>query len=130
MRELELGDEVARRTRDRGRGAVELEKRPEPFTNARRQDALEILERRAAQDSIVGAERPQADAQRLGGKRETEQREYVVERRGRPLLEHAIDELVRLGALEAVEESIAAPDASIDTHLALYGVEDLLVARG
>src|SRR6185295_17760439 len=101
-----------------------LEIGPEPLADTRRQNAVEILQRRTLQLLIVGLQAAEGDLERLTGQDQRQQREDVRQTRARTVAHELVERRQRLGARDAVEQAPAFPHRPADAGLALHDVED------
>ncbi len=94
-----------------------FERRPEARANGRRQHAVQVLERRAAQVRVVGMQAAQGGLYRIGRQDERQQREDVRETLAGASLHELVDVRLPVRLVHAIEQAVTGPDRPADGHL-------------
>ena len=122
VRTQQIGEDLVARAPAAIGSATIFEKRPEPVANRGRQDAFQILERRAAQVLVVGMQSTERNLQRLARQDQREQREDMRQALAGPIPHEFVDKRHGLRRVERVEQPTAFPDRA--------GRRQLPAARG
>ncbi len=125
VRAQQVVENLLARPRLRRSGARIFEIRPQARANRRRQDPLQVLQRRPAQVLIVGLQTAKSNQQRLGRQDQRQQREDVRQAPARPVL-HDIVEEVRAEIVDLMKQPLAVPHRPADGRLPLDHLENPL----